>query len=54
MPEKINYESTQYVCLTDCPHGLSPNVGSEPCENCKYFISHNEDEKYVMCDYKEA
>lgn len=51
MSETIYYESINYVCLTDCPHGFQHNVGSGPCEDCKYFVEHNEDEGCVECDY---
>lgn len=55
MSEKIYYETNPngYVCLTDCPHGFSPSVGSSACESCEYFVENNEDENYVVCDFNK-
>ena len=61
--ENTDYTPTYKFCLTMCGNGIHKGtgkkhkdsmVGSIFCkEDCKNFVSHNEDEKTIECSMKE-
>lgn len=49
---EIKYEYDGY-CLTSCPFGFMPMVGSTACAKCKYHISKDAKNMTVCCNRDE-
>lgn len=58
MPFIIDFEMSDYVCVTDCPHnmkneyGVIIKVGSVKCEACEYHTGISSSNTRVVCRYK--
>lgn len=56
---KIEFEvGDDGYCITPCPHGIingytgeSKKVGSNICGDCRYFMSIDNENKSIECDY---
>lgn len=56
-PHKINYESKENICITECPFGQKDDfgfyilkVGSNACQSCVHFEGMNQNT--VFCKNK--
>ena len=54
MSEIIKFETDGFMCITECPNGFSPNVGSGACKSCRFFIKKNFTFSWVDCGYKDV